>query len=100
MRARFAAVADRELRFADPPERLREPPPDLLLGQLDAPAAQLEPAEDRRQVVARGVDQVARCRELVGRADAIAKARRVDERDRTVTARSQVKLVVLAAVQQ
>ena len=100
IRARFSAIAECQLRLSDPAERLREPPAHLVLGERDASASELEPAQHRREVVPRGVDPVSRCGQLVVRADPVTQARCVDERDRSVAARPEMELVVFAAVQQ
>jgi hypothetical protein len=100
IRARLPRVAEHELRLTDPEKRLREPAAHHRRGELDPVAPELEPAQDRRQVVARGIEAVARRRELVGSADAIEQRRRVDEGHRSVAARAQVEFIVLATLEQ
>ena len=97
---RGPAVAAIELRLADPAERLGEAPSLRAHRQVDPAAAELEPAQHGREVVARGVDAEARCRQLIGCADTIEQTGRVDERNRAVTARAQMKLVILSAVRE
>ena len=100
MLARRDPVATLQLRLTDPAKRLSKPTSDEALRKSNSRAAELEPAEDRRQVVARSVDAEVRCCQLIGGADAIQQTRDIDKGNGSVTASAEMEFVVFTALRQ